>query len=212
MKIDVWRIALDPEQHPPAALEHLLDEREREKAAAFRFAEHRDAYVIAHGALRLILGDVLGEDPARLAYTRAREGKPRLVGRRLRFNLSHTAGVALVAATAGAEVGVDVEAVRDNVDLEGVARRAFHPDEVAELLALEGDARRAAFFRLWARKEAVMKADGRGLSLDPAGFALPLDGVTVADLDAGPAHAAAVAVTGTIDEIRHEEWAGVHAS
>jgi len=211
MRIDVWRIALDPERHPPAALEHLLDERERERAQAFRFVDHRDAFVIAHGALRLILGEALGEDPAKLAYTRAREGKPRLVGRKLRFNLSHTRGVALVAATTGAEVGVDVEAVRDNVDLEGVARRAFHPDEVAALLAVDGDRRRAEFFRLWARKEAAMKADGRGLSLDPATFALPLDGVTVADLDAGPEHAAAVALAGTIDEIHEQEWAGVDA-
>src|SRR3954468_6591907 len=123
MRIDVWRIALDPERSPPPTLQHLLDEGERERAQAFRFAEHRDAFVIAHGALRLILGEELGEDPARLAYTRARAGHPRLAVRTLRFTLPRPGGCALVAASSAAEVGVNVEAVRDNVDLEGVARR-----------------------------------------------------------------------------------------
>jgi 4'-phosphopantetheinyl transferase len=81
------------------------------------------------------------------------------------FNLSHTGGLALVAIAGSGRVGIDAETVRSEIEVEELSRRFFAPAEAAEILALSPDARLAAFFNCWARKEAFVKALGGGLSV-----------------------------------------------
>jgi 4'-phosphopantetheinyl transferase len=92
----------------------------------------------------------------------------------LRFNLSHSHGLALFALTLGREVGVDVELVRPTLREARLAERFFSPQEVAALRALPESAQREAFFHCWTRKEAYIKAQGEGLSIDLASFAVSL--------------------------------------
>ncbi len=81
------------------------------------------------------------------------------------FNLSHTGGLALVAIAGSGRVGIDAETVRSEIEVEDLSRRFFAPAEAAEILALSPDARVAAFFTCWTRKEAFVKALGGGLSV-----------------------------------------------
>jgi 4'-phosphopantetheinyl transferase len=81
------------------------------------------------------------------------------------FNLSHTGGLALVAIAGSGRVGIDAETVRSTIEVEDLSRRFFAPAEAAEILALSPDARLAAFFTCWTRKEAFVKALGGGLSV-----------------------------------------------
>jgi 4'-phosphopantetheinyl transferase len=81
------------------------------------------------------------------------------------FNFSHTVGLALVAVAGSGRVGIDAERVRPEVEVEDLSRRFFAPAEAAEILALSPDARVAAFFSCWTRKEAFVKALGGGLSV-----------------------------------------------
>jgi 4'-phosphopantetheinyl transferase len=148
-----------------------------------------------------------------LRFDVAPRGKPRLAGRELAFNLSHSRGTALVAVTAAREVGVDVEAVRER-DLLGLARTYFAPAEQAVLASLAGPERAAAFYRCWTRKEAYLKACGMGLGLRLDSFEVTLapgdapalrrserapgevERWSFADPPAPPGFAAAVAVDG----------------
>jgi 4'-phosphopantetheinyl transferase len=102
-----------------------------------------------------------------LRFSTGPQGKPALVdGGPLRFNLAHTDGVVLVAVSARAEIGVDVERVTDTPVDDAMLEVAMASDERAALRAIsDGEARRRAFFATWARREAVLKALGVGLSL-----------------------------------------------
>ena len=94
---------------------------------------------------------------------------------RLRFNLSHTNGLALLAVCLDADLGIDVEAVRTISDLELIAQSHFSPREVAALNAVGHAGKQRAFFRCWTRKEAFLKAHGRGLSIPLDSFAVSLE-------------------------------------
>ncbi len=95
-----------------------------------------------------------------------------LGGEAVRFNLSHSHGLALFAVTRDQEIGVDLECVRDDLEVEQIANLFFSPREVAMLRDLPGAMRNEAFFRCWTLKEAYIKTLGKGLSI-------PLDRFTV---------------------------------
>lgn len=166
----------------------LLSREERERAARFRFDEHRARFVAGRAALRTVLARYAGSAPAEIAFEYNRFGKPELAGgTRLRFNASHSSGRQFIAIACGREVGVDLERVRPGFAFEDIVRRFFPPGEGAGVSSAE------TFFRAWTRREAFLKATGRGLS--GLRTAAP-PSWTVADLDAGEGWAAAVAVKG----------------
>jgi 4'-phosphopantetheinyl transferase len=204
-EVDVVTANLD--EHP--GLGHLLTGDERARARRFHFRVHRERFVAARGLLRLLLGERLDADPGSVRITTGAQGKPRLEsGGDLCFNLAHSGRDALYAFTHGGDVGVDIEAVR-SVDPVALSKTCFSNAERDELLDLHPSRRLDAFFHGWARKEAVIKADGRGMSLPLDRFSVTLCGPArlrqpppgddaarwrLASLDAGPDVRAAVAV------------------
>ena len=191
-----------------AVLSALLSPVERERAAAYRREEDRLRSVAAYGALRQLAGAALEEDPARLVIGRQPGGRPVLRDFPLHFNLSHSGRVVLVALSSGAPVGIDVEEARPLDDFRQLAAHAFHPAEVAALQSYAEDRAQLGFFRLWTRKEALVKALGLGLALPLDQFQVsagsprvlsPVGGVvaacwTLGDLDPAPGYVAAFAV------------------
>ena len=152
------------DEHGGDRFESLLSPDERARAAAFRFDRDRRRYVVARGLLRTLLGERLGDDPGRVNFAYGERGKPRLAHETgLRFNLSHSHGVVAIALCEGREVGIDVEAWRDGLRLEGIARRFLPPDAVREIEGRTGEDRSREFFRAWVRQEAFAKASGAGL-------------------------------------------------
>lgn len=151
----------------------LLSDDERARQRSFVSPELRRRFGAAHTGLRTLLGRHLDRDPQGLAFASNEFGKPRLAGDdRVHFNLSHCDERA-VLAIGNAEVGIDLERERpiEHVDL---AKRYFHPREVAAITASREEAeQRRAFFLVWTLKEAVVKALGTGLST-------PLDSFEVA--------------------------------
>ncbi len=114
--------------------------------------------------MRQILGRYLELPADRVELTYESKGKPRLAGSStLCFNLSHSGDLALLAVTSGLEVGVDVEIVRSDLQVDGLAR-FFTDAERTRILALSPGEKESTFFRWWTRKEAVLKAEGSGLS------------------------------------------------
>jgi 4'-phosphopantetheinyl transferase len=175
--------------------ERLLSPEERSRAAAFRFTRDRSRFAAARGMLRALLGDELGMDPRRIEFAYGERGKPRLArdAGELRFNLSHSNGVAALALCAGREVGIDIEARRDELFSEAIARR-YLPARAAMEIQRAGTERSREFFRAWVRQEAYAKARGAGLELmgedpDP-------DDWSIIDLESPDGYAAAVAIEG----------------
>ncbi|MFJ9005172.1 4'-phosphopantetheinyl transferase family protein [Streptomyces canus] len=179
--VDVWTVPLDGPPATVATLARILSEGEAERADRCRFENDRRRFVIAHGALRLILAGCLDVPPEELRLRRGRHGKPRLAGSSdVRFNLSHSGELALVAVTRHQEVGVDVDRLRPGLPVEPFAERFFPASDARFVAAAAGPTERAErFLRLWTRKEAVVKAAGARLAQG-----LGLTVLTDADTDA----------------------------
>jgi 4'-phosphopantetheinyl transferase len=163
----------------PASILRLaacLSMDERMRADRFMFDRDRHVFIAAHALLRHVLGVALGDHALRFRIERY--GKPELDGMfdgAVRFNLSHTHGMAVCAVCRHYPVGIDVEAIDRNVDVEALARRFFAPAEYDRIAAAAPAARGEIFFRLWTLKEAIIKAIGDGLSLPLKDFAFTLD-------------------------------------
>ena len=158
-------------------LHGLLSGEEQSRAARFQFPLHRDRFIAAHGRLRELLAAQLGTAPAALQFDAAEHGKPHLSGPQaesgLQFNLSHSGNRGLVGWTDGRHLGVDIELWRPLSDERALVRRYFSPAENDAYEALAPAGRTRGFFECWTRKEAYVKAVGRGLGL-------PLDSFDVA--------------------------------
>jgi 4'-phosphopantetheinyl transferase len=146
-----------------------------ERARMDRFLRPRDQwlFVLARRLVRNGLRDCFGiESPC---FVEGAYGKPGLRDDRdVAFNISHTAGFVAGAFARGCELGIDVERADHVDDADALARDYLAPSE-RDLLARTAPAsRRAMFLRLWVLKEAIIKADGRGLSLPLDSFAVSL--------------------------------------
>jgi len=187
-QVDTWRVSLDASTPFSASLstdllrslESSLSADELQRAARFHFPSDRDRFIAAHGCLRHILARYLHCKPGQLSFSTGEYGKPALLPpQKIDFNLSHSGGYALIVTARERKVGVDVERVRDDMELENIADRYFSPGEVSELMTLPPEQRAAAFFNCWTRKEAYIKAHGLGLSLPLDRFDVSLDETAV---------------------------------
>ncbi len=171
--VHVWLTDLEDMAPYWKPLAPILGVEERERAASFHFEHDRQRYVSAHVVLRLLLGAYLGLAPERLTFHVGQYGKPRLAtssssaspAPSLRFNLSHSHGMAIYALALGWEVGVDVEHMKRLPDWEHIAVSVFSPREQEALRSLPAHERQRAFYVCWARKEALIKATGHGLHM-----------------------------------------------
>ena len=215
---DLWVASIAPFH----CWESCLAEKDWSEASGYTSAESGRRFLLARSRLRAILSACTGIPAARLGFARGRYGKPRLAsgqGRRLHFNASHSRDLLAVAVSAAGPVGIDIEHAR-RIDSAWLAESWFSPREYASWRWLPAGFRHDAFFRLWCRKEAFIKALGLGL-------AMPLDQFSVsheaecaellevrgrrprrwrmAAIDAGPGCAGALVTRGETGPIRRRE-------
>ena len=170
-EIHVWRADLSiAGGRRQSRLSSLLDEDELERAARFRQDRHREWFIARRAILRTLLGHYIGKTPAEIRFEHNPWGKPRLAGDAaagcdLCFNLSHSHGRVLIAVTRGREIGIDLEQIAVEHADPDVAQRFFAPGELAALRRLTGESWLLGFFDCWTRKEAYVKARGKGLSI-----------------------------------------------
>ena len=165
--VHLWKKSFDASAEEMERCYEVLSPEERTRAQRFLVEPPRRAFILTRGTLRLLLAKYLDRAPNNLSFRYTKFGKPLLnEGNELRFNVSHTEGVALLAFARGTEVGVDVEKIRPVKDLKDLANRFFSVSERQKLNELElEDELHAAFFRCWTRKEAYIKGKGEGLSI-----------------------------------------------
>ncbi len=147
----------------------LLSGEEKARFERFKVETPARRFVAARAFLREVLARIITTDSRSISFVYGPEGKPSLADReglsRIEFNLSHSAEFAVLAVTRGRTVGVDVEYVRDSVEVESLAKRFFSARERESLLSLERGERQRSFFACWTRKEAYLKARGGGLTI-----------------------------------------------
>nr|VFK47515.1 MAG: phosphopantetheine--protein transferase domain-containing protein [Candidatus Kentron sp. TC]VFK50603.1 MAG: phosphopantetheine--protein transferase domain-containing protein [Candidatus Kentron sp. TC] len=186
-EIHVWRASLDLPDIPMEVLRETLDKDELQRAERFRFPEQRRRFIVARGILRMLLARYLRKPAVRITFEYNRYGKPFLreeesnlhagvspdsartfPGRDdvVQFNLSHSKGMVLYAFSLDRRVGIDIEWVRRKIsDTDRIVARFFSPREAKILLGVPEHCKKDAFFGCWTRKEAYIKARGKGLSI-----------------------------------------------
>jgi 4'-phosphopantetheinyl transferase len=215
--VHIWNRSLQVSAPVEQACYELLSSEERERAARYRAGRPRTDFILTRGTLRFMVARYLGATPLAVSFIYSKHGKPLIHGPHdLRFNVSHTNGLALLAFVRTRDIGVDVEMIRAAPDLRKLAKRFFSVRERDALENLSEDELPAAFFRCWTRKEAYIKARGEGLSLPLHQFdvsvaadesrallatrpdASEASRWSVRDLPTSPGYAAALAVAETV--------------
>ena len=172
-EIHVWCVELDSAGEE-ATFAAYLSADEQERASGLLSGTHQRRFVVARGMLRQLLGRYLDQDPGAVTFVRGAHGKPFLQKGELHFNVSHTHELALYAIARDREVGVDVEWMRPQVAHEQIAARFFSLEEQEALAQMPDEERRAAFYNIWTRKEAYVKARGDGIAAGLGTFAVSL--------------------------------------
>jgi 4'-phosphopantetheinyl transferase len=203
-------VSLDPASAESARLTRATSDSERERAARFHRHEDAERYLVAHGALRVIVGRYLEWDPAALRFGADENGKPFLEDGALEFNLSHSGALALIAVARHRRVGVDIELIRPLPELDAIATRTCTAEELTTLSALPHRDRERAFFALWTRKEALAKATGKGIGgvfRDASESEPEAHGTwTVTEVNVVPGYVASVAAEGADWRLVQCEW------
>jgi 4'-phosphopantetheinyl transferase len=170
---DLWQLDLDAIKPLFRSLESNLSEDERERASRYVQQKTREQFVLVRGLLREILAERINSinsgsvTASSLRFGYSQFGKPFLSEyREWQFNVAHTRNVALIAVARHRAVGVDVQWCNPEIDIEKAMTKAYSDSEKTLLQELAPQSKRAMSFQLWTLKEAYVKADGRGLSLD----------------------------------------------
>jgi 4'-phosphopantetheinyl transferase len=164
----LWVVALDDVPEGLPDFRSILSPDERERAGRFLSDVDARRYMAARASLRSLLGAYVGIEPSELRFIYDRFGKPGLGGEAqaasVRFSVSHSADLGLFGFVRKHRMGVDVEHVRTDIDVEGLAKNHFSRNEFEKLRSQPSDRQLEAFFCCWTRKEAYLKARGEGMS------------------------------------------------
>jgi 4'-phosphopantetheinyl transferase len=206
--VRVWIVPVDVPPDTAARCRDVLDDGERARAAAFGTPRDRQRFTVAHGALRILAGRELGTRPGALTWATGRYGKPELAPpwSGLHTSLSHSGDLIAAAISTGRPAGCDIQYLVPGLEVAALSARFFPPDEAGYVAAgRSAGARADRFARLWARKEAVVKAAGGRLwpnltiavhGRDVVRCAEPAGPHRVADVTAPAGFRAAVALAG----------------
>ncbi len=177
--VDLWSADLSDVEVERAHALAVLSAQELLRLAGFKQAVLADRYIAVRFIVRTVLADYLQVAPASLEFTVAEYGKPVLQGHDLAFNIAHSGDRLLIAISNLSHIGVDIEQIRPRSNLAALVRRCCSPVECQFWAGLAEADQQRYFYEFWVRKEAFVKAVGRGiaLGLDQCELALPaMDG------------------------------------
>ena len=145
----------------------LLSAEERQQYDRFHFPKDSHQYLVSHAMVRKVLSRYTSLPPAEWRFSRSKHGRPEIANRDvpdIRFNLTHTRGLAACIVTRGSECGIDTEKLDSRHNLTGIAQRMFAAEECLLIEHLSSDEQIEAFFARWTLREAFVKAKGIGIS------------------------------------------------
>ncbi|MCK1627358.1 4'-phosphopantetheinyl transferase superfamily protein [Bradyrhizobium sp. 160] len=170
-EIQVWSITLAVSPSTLSYCVSLLSDDEREKARKYRYSRDSRRFIAGRAALRFLLGSYFNWAPQKVGFCRSAEGRLSLsfgpTSAVSDFNLSHSADEMIVVISSLRRVGVDIERVDAGRCAEQEWASVLSPAEMYWCADASHGERVRKYLTLWTRKEALLKADGRGLQVDP---------------------------------------------
>ncbi len=141
----------------------LLSDIELDKAYRFKFEEDRETFILTHGLLRELLGEKIGKNPDKIQFSYNSFGKPTLLNEKYFFNISHTKNFFAIALSDKVPVGIDIENINRDIEWQPIVNSYFTQNEKNWITNFPDDIQKNAFYTIWTRKEAVLKALGVGI-------------------------------------------------
>ena len=228
-EVELWKIELSLQEYRAEDCDSLLSADEKERASRLIFERDRMRFVISRTAMRGILSEYLGIAPHEISFSYSSNGKPELALRfresGIKFNLSHSGELALLAVARDLCVGIDIEFIDENLAMNEMALLGSQQESIV-LSNFPSEQKSEAFFKWWTRKEAFTKMLGVGLSLPLDSFDVafgpkssgalpPSDGVraepenfSIYDIPVLEKYAAALAVEGKDHRLQKKQWRG----
>lgn len=163
---EIWRIHIPSCMDGITELYKVLSFEEKYKASLFYQEKDRHRFIIGKAILKIFLGTYLSIHPETINFTYGLYKKPVLkLGDQIpvHFNLSHSGNYVLIAF-ADKPIGVDIEYIDTNLDINEIIKVAFSDDEI--VFMTKQTTRIELFFQLWTRKEALLKAASKGIDND----------------------------------------------
>lgn len=164
--VEIWHGQVTADDVHYQAYWRVLDVAEQTQAGKIKNALLHKRYVEIHGRLRKLLAQTLNQAPEKIRVKKAEHGKPYLADYpELAFNLSHSADRVIIAVGRLCQLGVDIEICKQRINLSGLVDKCFADEEAAYWKKLPETQKYQEFYRFWTRKEAFVKATGRGIAL-----------------------------------------------
>lgn len=182
-KVHVWVIKKDSIIKFLEYYRDLLSIDEKKKSKTFRFSKDRNTYILARGALRLLLTKYLKIHPKNIVFNYCAFGKPKIkYDYTIKFNVSHSGEMIVIAFCNDYDIGIDVEYIKRDFDVFDIVDNYFSKQEIKALHKIPNNQLTEAFFRGWTRKEAFIKAKSQGLSFPLDSFSISMDSDDNAEL------------------------------
>jgi 4'-phosphopantetheinyl transferase len=167
-EVHVWRVPLNLMTFHIQNLRKILSVDELARASRFHFERDQKRFIASRGILRNILGHYLDKKPHTICFEYTKQGKPILSSQSgcssIYFNLSHSDEFVLYAVTPDQNIGIDIECIRSDINMDQIAQSFFSQGEISSLKKAPKDLWPEVFFQYWTRKEAFLKALGEGIS------------------------------------------------
>jgi 4'-phosphopantetheinyl transferase len=165
-EVHVWSHKLRSEDSFYAHATRMLSEAELDKANRYHFEKDKKLYMAGHVFARNVIAHYTSLEPNELRFAQTGNMKPHLVDSpiNIKFNLTHSEELVLIAVGFDNDVGIDTEFIMDNFDTDGFAESNFHENELSEFRKLKGDEQADLFYKIWTRKEAFLKLTGEGIN------------------------------------------------
>ncbi|MEQ8187731.1 MAG: 4'-phosphopantetheinyl transferase superfamily protein [Candidatus Eremiobacterota bacterium] len=166
-EVHIWLASLNIDRTFVETLKKILSEDEIKRAEKFYFQKDRNHFIACRGILRNILGFYLNINPGEIKFSYNPYGKPSLneTEKKLSFNLSNSHGMAIYGITCNRDIGIDIEHIPKDFSWEDIVKNFFSEKEIRSLYQIPTHLQKKAFFNGWTRKEAYIKAKGKGLSI-----------------------------------------------
>lgn len=179
--VHLWRTRLICSADELVSHQRLLSDAEMMRGNRFIKKSDQEKFFLSKAILRRILALYFKISPEKIEFKYGKNGKPYVDRSSFQFNVSHSGDCLLIAVTAGNEIGVDVEHVREKQDFLALAERFFAKAEYDAIKKLSPKNQVTAFYRCWTRKEAFIKATGLGLSFGLSDFEVAVENLPLHD-------------------------------
>ncbi len=174
-EVHLWTASLVPSVEKIKRLRSYLSPEEDQRASYYKFEREQHGYIITQAVLKVLISAYMDIEPAEVILNASKKGKPFLIyDPSLYFNISSSYEISVYAFSRDAEVGIDIEKIRELRDIDQLIEKNLTSREKAYFLK-NPDHKLSLFFQFWTFKESYLKAIGEGMRLTPENLEFSLD-------------------------------------